>query len=341
MAAEGVELLAEVEDLAVMGIFEVLGRLPFFLRLRKRVFGALLERRVDLVIPLDYPGFNLRLARFAKARGIAVLYYIAPQVWAWHESRALDLARDADRVAVILPFEEEFLRRRGARVEFVGHPLLDTSPDPIDRPAWFARHGLDAERPVVALFPGSRRQEIARHLELFAEAARIVRSRRSDVQVMIGAAAGIPDAAYLRAGHPMTRESTALLRLATAALIKSGTTTLEAALAGTPFVVSYRMNPLTYQAARRLVKVPHIALSNLVAGRRVVPEYVQNEATPLVLGNALMPLLDGESEAREAMVTGLSEVRRALKQGGAANRVAELAAELVENRRRDSGMGEE
>jgi lipid-A-disaccharide synthase len=332
MAAEGVELLADVKDLAVMGFFEVLARLPFFVRLRKRVFASLRERRVDLVILVDYPGFNLRLARHARSRGIAVLYYIAPQVWAWHASRARDLARDADRVAVILPFEEDFLRQHGARAEFVGHPLLDRVAGTTAGGEWLRRRGLDPALPVLALFPGSRQQEITRHLVLFRDAARIVRSRDSRVQVLVAAAPGIPDAAYHAAGYPFTREGGELLEVATAALVKSGTTTLEAALAGTPFVVCYRMNPLTHRLARLLVKVPHIALANLVADRRVVPEFVQDAATPQALAEALLPLLDTESQPRRSMTTGLAQVRGALKRGGAAERVAEMAAELVATR---------
>ncbi len=329
MEAEGVELLAGVDDLAVMGFVEVLSHLPFFLRLRRTVFDALEERGVDLVIPVDYPGFNLRLARHARGRGIPVLYYIAPQVWAWHASRARDLARDTDRVAVILPFEEEFLRQEGAAAEFVGHPLLDAPVSATDRTSWMRKEGLDPERPLLALLPGSREQEVERHLTVFAAAADRVRVARPEVQVRIGAATGIPAKAYAGAVHRVTTEPGSLLRHASAAIVKSGTTTLEAALAETPFVVAYRMNALSFQIAKRVVRVPHIALANLVAGRRVVPELVQSEVTADRLADAVMPLLDEGSAEREAMVAGLSEVRGALRKGGAGERVAEMAAELL------------
>src|SRR5688500_18516505 len=148
-----------------MGLFEVLAHLPFFLGLRRRVFDSLLRERVDLVIPIDYPGFNLRLARRARELGIPVLYYIAPQVWAWHASRAAQLGRDSNQVAVILPFEEEFLRGAGADARFVGHPLLDVPSIDESRGGWAARVGVDPSRPVLALFPGSRAQEVRRHLE--------------------------------------------------------------------------------------------------------------------------------------------------------------------------------
>ncbi|HET7274300.1 MAG TPA: lipid-A-disaccharide synthase [Longimicrobiaceae bacterium] len=329
MAAQGTRLYAGLDDLAVMGFAEVAARLPYFLRLRRRVFSALSERKVDLVIPIDYPGFNLRLARYAQGQGIRVLYYIAPQVWAWHASRAADLARDTDAVAVILPFEEEFLRGAGANARFVGHPLLDLEEEADDKPGWCDRLGLDADRPILALFPGSRRQEISRHLDLFSDAAAEIVRRVPAVQPVLAASPDVSPSLYNNARWPLADRPDRLLRHSTAALVKSGTTTLEAALVPTPFVVAYRMNPLSYAVARRLVKVPHIALANLVAGGRVVPEFVQNQASPSALADALIPLLDASSPARAEMLAGLTSVRAALGAGGAADRVAELAADLL------------
>lgn len=329
MAAEGVELMADMRDLAVMGFVEVLARLPFFLRLRKRVFRALEEEGVDLVIPVDYPGFNLRLARHATGRGIPVLYYIAPQVWAWHASRARDLARDTSRIAVILPFEEEFLRKAGATVEFVGHPLLEEGHEPFDRQAWLQSAGFRSDRPLLALFPGSRAQEIGRHLALFTAAAARVHDSNPDVQVAIGAPGHVEDGAYSGSDLPICRDPHGLLASATAALVKSGTTTLEAALLRTPAVVAYRMNPLSFILAKRLVKVPHIALPNLVAGRRIVPELVQDQADPETLARELAPLLDTGDPQRQAMVEAFGEVREKLRKAGAGERVAEIAADLL------------
>ena len=329
MQAEGVKLLAGLNELAVMGFAEVIRHLPFFIRLRKEVFATLASERVDLVIPIDYPGFNLRLARHAKASGIPVLYYIAPQVWAWHKSRVRDLARDADEVAVVLPFEEDFLRRGGVNARFVGHPLLDRPDPPQPRDAWARANGLDPDRPILALFPGSRAQEVRRHLELFQAAADLVVARRPDAQPVVGIPGGIDRGLYAGARWPLVESVGGLLAYATAALAKSGTTTLEAGLALTPLVVVYRMNAASYALAKRVVKVPHIALANLIAEDRVAPEFVQDAATPEALADAVLPLLDADSEERKRMIAGFAKVRDRLGGPGASRRVAELAGELL------------
>jgi lipid-A-disaccharide synthase len=332
MAEEGVELLAGVDELAVMGFAEVLSRLPYFIRLRRQVFEALDRERVDLVVPIDYPGFNLRLARRATKRRIPVLYYIAPQVWAWHKSRTKQLARDARKVAVILPFEAEFLRRHGAEAEFVGSPLLEL-PSPVTaRDEWCRTRGIDPRRPLLGLFPGSRAQEVKRHLELFEAAAAEVTRRNPDVQVRLGRAPDLDPAHFSAARTTAVDGARELLLYSTAALVKSGTTTLEAALAGTPFAVVYRMNPVSWQIARRLVKVPHIALANLVAEERLAPEFVQDAATPEALAGALVPLLAAGSEERIEMKEGFARIRERLGSHRASERVAEIAAGLLEDR---------
>lgn len=333
MAAAGVRLLASLDDLAVMGLAEVASRLPLFIGLLRRLRAELSEQPPDLVLPIDYPGFNLRLARSAKRRGAPVLYYIAPQVWAWRQGRAKQLARYTDRLAVILPFEESLFRDAGAKVTFVGHPLLDLEPPRRARDELCRELGIDAGRPILALFPGSRAQELERHLPLFSEAARRVQRRRPDVQPVIAAGSALPDRAFGDAVHPRTRDGWALLQHATAALVKSGTSTLQAALAGAPMVIAYRMHPLTFAVARRLVRIRNIGLANLVAGERVVAELLQDEATPEALSTAVDPLFDPDGEARRRVDVGLARVRVALSSGAggsAAERVAALAAQLID-----------
>ena len=328
MAAAGVECMAGLDRLAVMGFAEVVRHLAFFRRLMRRVRDAMHQRAVDLVIPIDYPGFNLRIARHARAAGIRVLYYIAPQVWAWRPERARRLARDTDHVAVILPFEVDFLRRAGARATFVGHPLLEIEHQVPARSEYCRAHGLDPERPLLALFPGSRRQELDRHLEVFLAAARRLERARPGLQAVVARAPGLPARAYRGMAAAVVEDGRTLLHHARAAVVKSGTSTVEAALAGVPFATAYRTHPVTFALARRLVRVDHIAMANLIAGRRVVPELIQHEATPARLERELLPLLDDTGE-RRAVVAGLSEVRRALGSAGAARRVAGIAESLL------------
>lgn len=333
MAAAGVELMAHVDQLAVMGFVEVLRHLPYFVDLMKRVKRSLAERPPDLVIPIDYPGFNLRLARHARDHAMPVLYYIAPQVWAWHRSRMKQLARNTDRLAVILPFEAELFREAGANATFVGHPLLDQPPPAASRDEFLRALGVDPARPVLALFPGSRAQEVARQLRVFIAAGQAVQGRMPQVQPVLAESAAVPAAAYAAAPMPRTRDGWALLHHARAALVKSGTSTLQAALAGTPLVVTYRVHPLTFFMARRLVRVPHVGLVNLVAGERIAPELLQDDATPDRLANALLPLLTEHSAERQSAIAGLARVRKALEPPAAArsaaDRVADLAAELI------------
>ncbi len=332
MAAAGVEPIVEFKRLAVVGFVEVVSRLPFFLSLRRRVRDLLSERPPELVIPIDYPGFNLWLTGEAHRRGIRVLYYIPPQLWAWRQGRARILAEKTDRVAVVFPQEEPFLREFGVEAVFVGHPLLDGLPGWETPTEAIAALGADPTRPILGLLPGSRAQEVRRLLAPFLEVAEEVVKRRPQVQILVATAPEVPVEYYDAARrYRVVPDAVRVLSAATAVLTKSGTSTLEAALLETPLVIAYRVHPLSYLLARRLVRVDSIGMVNLLAGKRVVPEFVQ--ALPVErIADALLPLLETGSRQRETMVAALREVRGLLGEPGAPERVARLAAELLDTR---------
>jgi len=330
MRDAGVELIEHTVSAAVMGFIAPIRHLPRLARLRKTLRARIRGGRVALVVLIDSAGFNMGIAAAATEAGVPTLYYITPQVWASRAGRLAKLARTVTRAAVILPFEETLLRQHGVNATFVGHPLLDRARGMPSRDEARRMLGLELGRPVLALFPGSRAQEIARHLDPFVAAASELQRRVPSLQVVVSSAphVNIPPE---RCPYPLVHAASfAVLRAADAALCKSGTTTLEAAIALCPLAVAYRTSGFEYALARRLVKIPFIGLVNIVAGRMVAPEFVQDALQPAALADALRPLLQPDSPQRATQVEGLRAVRDSLGETGAATRVAAMALELAE-----------
>jgi lipid-A-disaccharide synthase len=331
MRDAGVELIEHSAHLAVMGFVEVIGTLRRHWSLLSDLKARFRSGNVAAVVLIDYPDFNMLVAAAAKSAGVPVVYYITPQVWAWRAGRLDTLARTVTKAAVILPFEESLLRQHHIDVTFVGHPLLDHVGALPTRAAARAALGIDPDARVLALFPGSRRQEIEHHVDGFAGAALELRRRHPTLEVVVAAA---PHVTIDPARWPfriVTSASFTLLRAADAALCKSGTTTLEASVASCPFVLAYRTGQLNYEIARRVVRINNIGLVNLVAGHRLAPEFVQDALQPGAVADALEPLLDPGDPRRAAMVDGLRRVREALGQPGAAGRVAEMVLGVAGN----------
>jgi lipid-A-disaccharide synthase len=330
----GMRTVVDSGQVATVGLVEGLGHLRALVRAYRALARSIRETPPDLCILIDFPEFNLRLARVAKRAGVPVLYYIGPQVWAWRRGRVRTIARRVDRLAVVFPFEPDLYAGR-CRVEFVGHPLLDRVRATRSAAETRARHGLSPDRQVVLLLPGSRRKEIAFMLPAMLEAAAVI-GRARPRHFVLGLAPTIDRAEIERlvAAHAVEVRVIAddtynLMATADVALVTSGTATLECALLECPMVVAYRMAGLTYGVGRLLVRgVRHIAMPNIVAGREIVPELIQAAATPAAMAAAALAVLEAPGR-RAAMVADLREVRARLGRGGAAARAAEIAVEMM------------
>ncbi|HTR98376.1 MAG TPA: lipid-A-disaccharide synthase [Bacteroidota bacterium] len=335
MRAEGMEVIHDCADLAFMGFAEVVRNLGTIRRLRLELVAELERRRPDVAVLIDYPGFNLRFAAEARARGVPVLYYISPQVWAWHRGRVKKMRALVNRMMVVFPFEVPIYREAGIDVEFVGHPLVEHIGTTATRAEFFRRWNLDPDRPLLGLFPGSRRQEIERILPVMLRSADALRAGRA-LQVAIGVAPSLGRefiVPYTRGHAPavLVEEGTYdLMAYAGAAVVTSGTATLETGWFGTPMAVVYRTSPLTYAIGRMLVDVTSIGLVNIVAGRQVVPELIQGNMTPEKIAAAVGPLLD-DSALAARMRDALAVVRAKLGGPGASERVARGVLALAGN----------
>jgi lipid-A-disaccharide synthase len=335
LAAQGVELLYGAQEVSVMGITEVLPRIPRILRVMGGLARAAAERRPVCAILVDIPDFNLRLAARLKRLGIPVAYYVSPMIWAWRRGRVKTIARLVDRMLCILPFEEAFYREAGVPARYVGSPVVEQVPSPASVTVFRQQLGLPEEVPMLALLPGSRMSEIRRILPTLVETAKRLVAERPGLQVVVPVAPTIPREEILSrfegsGVRPVLVEGRApeVVGASDAAIVASGTATLEAGLMQRPFVVVYRVSLLTYLVGRMLLKVAHVALVNLLAGRRVVPELLQGDMTPERIAGEIRRLWV-PGPPREEMLQGLTEMRGKLGESGAASRAAESVLELL------------
>jgi lipid-A-disaccharide synthase len=339
LRAAGANLLGDFSGLSVTGLLEVARLLPRTYAMYRRLVAAARRERPDVLVAVDFPDFNFRLATAIKRFGVPIVYYISPQLWAWRSGRMKTMRALADRVLVIFPFEEPIYRDAGVPVQWVGHPLLDVMPPPQPKDALVASLGLSATAPIVALLPGSRRNEVGAILPGLAAAAGRIRAGLPDVQFAVARAPHISDDLLapllsIQGARPMVLDGQAdeLLQVADVALVASGTVTVQAALHECPMVVVYRLSPLTYKLGRPFVRVSTFAMANLVAGSRVVPELIQDDFTPERVAAETLDILTNRARAAR-MREDLRKVRLRLGTPGASDRAAQAVLEVARHGR--------
>lgn len=337
MLAEGFNSFVPMERLSVMGLVEVLGRLFELLGIRRRLRRHFTANPPDVFIGIDAPDFTLSLEQKLKASGIKTIHYVSPQIWAWRQGRVKHIANCADMILALFPFEQDFYRQHDVGVKFVGHPLADTIP--LETPQQPAREkfSLQKEDTVLALLPGSRMSEVRKLAKPFFATAQWCQQRQPDCKFIVAAAnrrvadaiaEELADFPELKQTQIVVDNAREVMAAADALLVASGTVTLEATLVKRPMVVAYKMAPLTFKIASRLVKIPYIALPNLLAGRQLVPEYIQDQATPEQLGSALMRYLDKRDEATAEQSQAFLKIHQQLRQS-ASSKAAEAVLELA------------
>ena len=334
MAKAGVELIADYHEVAVVGIAEVLHKIPSVIGVQNRLKREALRRHAALAILVDSPGTHLGVARRMKQIGVKVGYFIGPQVWAWRAGRVRIVKRRVNQMVVIFPFEEKIYRDAGVLVTFVGHPLVDVVKASMTRAEFAALHNLDANKPIVTILPGSRPSEIRQNYGRILEACERLHRTNNEIQFVLAAAPNLTSdffSPYASSAVEMKQVRGATydaLAAADCAIVASGTATIEAALLGTPMVVIYRVRPLSAFILRRMIRTPFFSMVNLIAGRRVVTELIQDDFTPEAVESEVRRLLDSPDTTSE-MRASLAEVRAKLGPGGAIERAADIFAQML------------
>ena len=334
MAEAGVELIADYHEVAVVGIAEVLHKIPTVIGVQNRLKREAKRRNAALAILVDSPGTHLGVARRLKQIDIPVGYFIGPQVWAWRAGRVRVIKRRVNRMVVIFPFEEKIYRDAGVPVNFVGHPLVDVVRPTMSRAEFAALHNLNPNKPIVAILPGSRQNEIRQNYGRVLKACERLIRADNEMQFVVAAAPNLTAGSF--ASHTLPAIDIRLVQGATydalaaadCAIVASGTATIEAALLGTPMVVVYRVSPISASILRRMIRTPFFSMVNLIAGRSVVPELIQDDFAPAAVEEQVRRLLDSPA-AREEMKSSLAEVRAKLGPGGAIERAADIFAQML------------
>ncbi|MFC1885189.1 lipid-A-disaccharide synthase [Thermodesulfobacteriota bacterium] len=338
MKQAGVEILFNSSEMAVVGATEALGKIRTIYRAAKEIKSRLKTDCPDLLILIDYPEFNIHIAHTAKKAKVPVLYFISPQIWAWRKGRVKKIVRRIDRMAVILPFEKAFYEERGVRVDYVGHPILDSMPVQSNREEFMKNKDLASTFPVIGLIPGSREEEVKRMLPPMIEAAEILSGRSSKIRCILSIAPTISPNLIrsilynyhikIDLCHSNIYD---VLSVCHAAMVTSGTATLETALMGIPMVVAYKLSKLSYWVGRLVVDVPYISLANLIAGEQVVTELLQHDVTPERIAEEMSKLIY-DNKTRDEMISKMRNIKSRLGEGGASRKTAEIAVEMVKSK---------
>lgn len=323
MSKLGLNSIVRIEDISVVGFWEVAKRYSFFKRLIANCKEILRSQKVDAFIPVDYPGFNLRLAEYARQIGLPVHYFIAPQLWAWGKNRAKNLAKSVNKLYVVFPFEKDFFERFGIETHFVGHPLLDN-------PKYSST--TSQRENIIALLPGSRRQEIERHIRLFVESAKLVREAIPDYRLVVAKGSEVDFSAiskYLNDNDiEIENDSIRLMQKAKFGIVKTGTSNLEAALAGMPFVMVYKTSPITYYMGKTLINLDYISIVNILLKQSVVKELIQQDANPARTSEELLSLAKNPIKYSE-IINHFELIRKMLGGSGASSRAAQIITESL------------
>jgi len=329
MKKEGLSLIEHVDNVSVVGFTEVIRRYSFLREVFRRLLQVTAKIRPARAILIDYPGFNLRLAKDLKKQGIPITYFISPQLWAWREKRINVIRECVDQVLNIFPFEEEWFRERGISATYVGNPLMDQTDPEMSKQKFIKTYGFNEKNLIIALFPGSRQQEVNRHLPIMIEALQLLKNRGFKVEGVIGRAPGINLDDYSVKNIPVVEKNPQIVLVhSDVGVIASGTASLEAAIYGTPAVVIYKTSAISWLLVRSLARVPFVSMTNLVAKHEVLPEILQNKLTAQNIADTVQPLLESKS-LRNTMRQELFKVKEKLGSPGATKRAAYLINERV------------